>query len=548
MGYYSSTLQKGSQGDEVKQWQQFLNSQGYSLTVDGDFGDKTYAATTEWQSKNGLGADGIVGKNTWGKAGFTPYSTASTPTAAPTANPLPTNPTYETTSWDDTQKGKDALGSYNTAKDQVNNYGNFTYEDYQESEAVKGAGDALNAHNATKPGEYQSQWQSQLDSLMNSIMNREKFSYDFNGDALYQQYKDKYIQQGKLAMQDTMGQAAAMTGGYGNSYAASVGNQAYQAQLDNLNDIVPELYAMALDKYNREGQELYNQYGMVADRENLDYGRYRDTMADFLTERDYLQGRYDTERGFDYGKYVDDRNLEYTLHQDGYNRLMDSLGIAQGDYYSGADMFNTEQANRNNVAGQQFDDAMSIWGAEKDQAWKQAEWDEAARLYANDEAWRQKEWAENQRRYEESKVSTIGESGGGGNNSGGSNYNNGGYDDATVKAAQEFVGASADGQWGPKSAAAAKEAGYNSIAEVVAAMGKKDQTGFTGSSYNDAYDYAVQNGVPAAHAAGIMTQTEWVRRKASYKRYGTGDAEVKNYNSYKEYLAAITEYLVEQYN
>lgn len=468
--YYSTTLQKGSKGDEVKEWQQFLNSQGYNLSIDGDFGDNTYKATTEWQSKNGLGADGIVGKNTWGKAGYTPYSTASTPTAAPNVGnapnkptfnttatatpetkPLPTNPTYDTTSWDDTSKGQAALGNYNSAKDKVNNYDDFTYEDYAESEAVKGAGDALNAHNANKPGAYQSQWQTKLDSLMNSIMNRDKFSYDLNGDALYQQYKDNYIQQGKMAMADTMGQAAAMTGGYGSSYAQSVGQQAYQGQLDNLNDIVPELYQMALDKYNREGQELYNQYGMVADRENLDYSRYRDTVSDFLTERDYLQGRYDTERGFDYGKYVDDRNLDYTLHQDGYQKLLNSLGIAQSDYYDGANMFHSEQATKNSVEGQKFNDAMSLWGAESDEAWKkyqasedarqyansllqqdyqnefgaweadsnnawkQAQWDEAARQYANEEAWRQKEWDENNRRYEESKVASSGNGGNGGN-------------------------------------------------------------------------------------------------------------------------------------
>lgn len=488
--YYSSTLQKGSKGDEVKEWQNFLNSQGYSLGVDGDFGDKTYAATIEWQNKNGLGADGIVGDKTWGKAGYTNYSTISTPTAKPTisaaptapkfnttattkpvTNTLPTAPTYDTTKWDDTEKGKEASGAYESAKDAANGYGDFTYDDYTESEAVQGAGDALNAHNANKPGAYQSQWKSQLDSLMNSIMNRDKFSYDLNGDALYQQYKDKYIQQGKLAMADTMGQAAAMTGGYGSSYAQSVGQQAYQGQLDNLNDIVPELYAMARENYIQEGQDLYNQYGMVMDRENLDYGRYRDTVSDFLTERDYLQGRYDTERGFDYGKYVDDRNLDYTLYQDGYQRLLDSLGIAKDDYYSGADMFYTEQGNKNSVAGQQFNDAMSIWGAETDEAWrnyqasedarqyansllqqgyqnefgaweanndnawKSAQWDEAARQYANEENWRQKEWDENNRRYEESKAASSGSGGSG--SSGGSGGSGGGgaiyNSDGTVK-------------------------------------------------------------------------------------------------------------------
>ena len=411
--YYSTTLQKGSQGDEVKEWQKFLNTQGYGLSVDGDFGDNTYNATVEWQGKNGLGADGIVGENTWGKAGYTPYSTISTPTAAPTTNPLPNNPTYDDTSYDDTEKGQAALGAYNTAKDNYNNYGDYTM-----GEAAQNAQNALDAHNANKPGEYNSQWRSQLDELMNNIMNREKFSYNFNEDALYQQMADKYVQQGKMAMADTMGQAAAMTGGYGNSYAQSVGQQAYQGQLDNLNDIIPELYQMALEQYNREGQDMYNQYGMLADRENLDYSRYRDTVSDFLTERDYLTGRADTEKAFDYNMY-----------QDGYNRLLDSLGIARDDYYSGADMHYTEQSNRNNVASQQFNDAMSIWGAETDQAWKQAEWDEAARQYANEEAWRQKEWDENQRRYEDSKTSSSGSGGSGG--SGGNGGNSGGSGGAT---------------------------------------------------------------------------------------------------------------------
>ena len=197
----------------------------------------------------------------------------------------------------------------------------FTYDDYvskeyKESDAVKKAQEALNAHLANAPGEYKSQWQTQLDDTMNKILNREKFSYDFNGDALYQQYKDKFIQQGKMASADVMGQAAAMTGGYGNSYAATVGNQAYQASLQNLNDIVPELYQLALDKYNQEGQDLYNQYGLISDRENTDYGRYRDEVSDFNTNRDYLAGRYDSERNFDYTKYQDDRDFEYGLYSD----------------------------------------------------------------------------------------------------------------------------------------------------------------------------------------------------------------------------------------
>ena len=339
-------------------------------------------------------------------------------TATPTTKPLPNAPTYDSTSWDDTTKGQNALTGYNDAKEAVNSYGDFNYADYVMGESAQSAKDALDAHNANKPGEYQSQWQTQLADLMGQIMNRDKFSYDLNGDALYQQYKDKYIQQGKLAMGDAIGQASAMTGGYGNSYAQSVGQQQYQAQLDNLNDIVPELYQMALDRYKMEGQDLYNQYGMVMDRENQDYGRYRDTVSDWVADRGYLQGVYNDERGFDYGKYIDDRNLDYTLHQEGYQKLLDSLGIAKDDYYSGADMFHSEQSNKNNIAGQQFNDAMSIWGAENDQAWKEYQATEEQRQYANsllqqgyqnefgeleantNQAWQQAQWDEGIRQSE----------------------------------------------------------------------------------------------------------------------------------------------------
>ena len=192
----------------------------------------------------------------------------------------------------------------------------FEYKEYQESDAVKKAQTALQTQLGNKPGAYQSQWQASLDDAMNKIMNREKFSYDLNGDALYQQYKDRYVQQGQMAMMDTMGQAAALTGGYGNSYAQNVGQQAYHGYLQGLNDKVPELYQLALDKYNSETNDLYNQYSLLGQREDMDYGRYRDTVSDWGTERDYLTGRYDSERSYDYGKYADDRDFGYGQYRD----------------------------------------------------------------------------------------------------------------------------------------------------------------------------------------------------------------------------------------
>lgn len=187
---------------------------------------------------------------------------------------------------------------------------------YQESDTVKQAQAMLRQQLSQKPGAYQSAWQNQLNDAINKILNREKFSYDLNGDALYQQYKDKYVTQGQQAMMDTMGQAQAMTGGYGNSYALTAGQQAYHGYLQQLNDKIPELYQLALSKYQMEGDQMLDNAALMAHQENMDYGRYRDQMGDWLTERDYLSGRYDSERNYDYGQFVDNRNYQYQQDRD----------------------------------------------------------------------------------------------------------------------------------------------------------------------------------------------------------------------------------------
>lgn len=217
-------------------------------------------------------------------------------------------------------------------------YKGFTQGGYQESDAVKQAQAMLQNQMANKPGQYTSPWQAQLNDTIQKILNREKFDYDLNGDALYQQYKDQYTTQGKMAMMDTMGQAAAMTGGYGNSYAQGVGQQAYQGYLQQMNDRIPELYQLALSKYQMEGDALNDQFAILAGQEEKDYGRHRDEVADWQAETDRLQGRYDAERDFDYGKYADERNFAYGQYSDDRNLAYDNFWNTQNmDYQKGRD-------------------------------------------------------------------------------------------------------------------------------------------------------------------------------------------------------------------
>lgn len=179
-------------------------------------------------------------------------------------------------------------------------------KEYLENDRVKQLATDLSAYEKQQPAKWSGgTYGKSVDAALQKILKRDKFQYDVNGDALYQQYKDRYMQQGKQAMMDTMGQAAALTGGYGNSYAQQVGQQTYQGYLQGLNDKVPELYQLALDRYNQEGTDLLNQYSLLADRSDKEYNRYRDSVSDWQTQRDYLANRYNNERNFDYTGFRD---------------------------------------------------------------------------------------------------------------------------------------------------------------------------------------------------------------------------------------------------
>jgi peptidoglycan hydrolase-like protein with peptidoglycan-binding domain len=61
------TLQQGSTGEAVRRLQRALTSAlARTVSIDGNFGPLTKQAVIDYQSSRGLGADGIVGAQTWG--------------------------------------------------------------------------------------------------------------------------------------------------------------------------------------------------------------------------------------------------------------------------------------------------------------------------------------------------------------------------------------------------------------------------------------------------------------------------------------------------
>lgn len=178
------------------------------------------------------------------------------------------------------------------------------------------------AYDVAAPDPYNSRWQAQIDSLMGDIMNRKPFQYDLNSDALYNQAAQRYIQQGQMAMMDTMGQASALTGGYGNSYAQQAGQQAYQGYLQGLNDNIAQYYQLAYDRYNQEGNQMRQNLSMLNQAEDSDYGRYQDKYNQWYNERAYADNRSDTQWERDY-QYQKD---QMSIQDNNYSRLASLIG------------------------------------------------------------------------------------------------------------------------------------------------------------------------------------------------------------------------------
>lgn len=277
----------GSQGGAVKQLQSELNKRGYRLDEDGIYGKKTKAAVRDYQKKSGLTmVDGIAGDETWGSllsartmAEQQAAEQAAAAAAAEAARP-------------------EARVTESTARKLAE-----LERGYQPSEDVAAARAYRDSVAAMQPENYTSGFEARLQELYDQIAGREAFSYDPEEDEMYKRYARLYAAQGAAAMEDTMGQAAALTGGYGSSYAQAVGQQAYDRYLGELASLVPELRQAALAEYTQEGKALTDRYGLLRQQESAAYDRWQDTVAQWQKALAQAQSEYDDTAAQDAKSY-----------------------------------------------------------------------------------------------------------------------------------------------------------------------------------------------------------------------------------------------------
>ena len=155
--------------------------------------------------------------------------------------------------------------------------------------------------------DFTSSYDGEIRRLYDEIVNRPAFRYDPSSDPLYQSYRTQYVTQGEQAMRDTMGQAAALTGGYGSSYAQGVGQQQYALYLERLGQVMPQLYKAAWERWNAGGDELYSRFNTTLALARDEAGRAKDRYDEAvrLEQQAYQreQDRLDRELALDQMQY-----------------------------------------------------------------------------------------------------------------------------------------------------------------------------------------------------------------------------------------------------
>lgn len=163
------------------------------------------------------------------------------------------------------------------------------------------------------------EWQgSQWDDLLNQVANElAAMNYeDWTKGDQYKALAERYGNQGRMSMQDVLGQISSRTGGLASSYAATAAQQEYNQFMSQLEDVARQMYSSdrsdLLDKAN-----MYRQLGQD------DYDKYLDDLGQWNTDRNFQYGVY--RDSVEDQRYADE--LAYSRNQDEQSQLENKAAL-----------------------------------------------------------------------------------------------------------------------------------------------------------------------------------------------------------------------------
>ncbi len=127
-----------------------------------------------------------------------------------------------------------------------------------------------------------SKYDSTLAALAKEIVGS---NYDtWTQGTSYADLAKRYSANGQKAMQDTLAQISARTGGLASSYAGTAAQQTY-------NDYMTKLEDAARAMYDAELSEKSGKASLLKSLADTDYGRYQDELSQFNADRNFAYSR-----------------------------------------------------------------------------------------------------------------------------------------------------------------------------------------------------------------------------------------------------------------
>ncbi|MBE7051889.1 MAG: hypothetical protein E7395_04890 [Ruminococcaceae bacterium] len=186
----------------------------------------------------------------------------------------------------------------------------------KQSGSYDGGFDGSEYNRAYKPYEvninygYTSPYAKKKEYVLSLISDYDDFSYDYQKDPVFDAYRKLYTRLGEEAYERALYSNALRTGGTLNTSAVSAAMQAKNKYNSMLTDKIPELYEAAYERYVDKYNRLYDQLKALSDLDEVEYTRYRDTIDDFNTDREYFSNIDEQMRKEENDRYEFDTEIE----------------------------------------------------------------------------------------------------------------------------------------------------------------------------------------------------------------------------------------------
>ena len=342
-----ANLKYGSKGDEVKQLQQALISAGYDVGgsgADGSYGPATQAAVTQYQKDHGLSVDGLAGPETQGAL----YSSGGTTTGSSGGTRNYAGTTYQSGDYHKDATTAAAAGDWEKVKEALNNreivtgslgtnYGKTSMDIYNElleqyggpqnemNKLYASLGNLMAQFSQPVPAPTPSWGDQKYEELLKQAI---AMNYDdwTQGDQ-YKSLVSRYGNQGKMSMQDVLGQISSRTGGLASSYATTAAQQQYNEYMSQLEEVARQMFA-------GERSDLIENAGLARDYGEQEYGRYLDQLNMQNDRNSYALDVINQMMGYQQNK----ANTQYTQGQDAKTEAQDRINSYLAAYGSVADL------------------------------------------------------------------------------------------------------------------------------------------------------------------------------------------------------------------